>query len=264
LRLAWVTAGKGTRRWTRGLQFDADGKLGVSMRSDFDESRQVLSEQEEFDREDKRLLDVLAQGLSREFPNPRRVGCPDSAVLRSVAFRKLRLADAERWLKHLSSCSACFQEFSDFRRQAASQRRRTMAWTAAAAVLIFAVAGWLWVRVRTQHSVLAATEVLDLRQVSAVNTQNPTEEGRQTLVLYRGTRHLILDLPAGSNQGIDEIAIFSKTGVEILDTSGAARLEHHVVCVEVDVDVNRFQPGQYFLGVRQPGLTWAEYRVRVP
>jgi hypothetical protein len=232
------------------------------MGNDFNESRQVLSEQGELDRDDKRLLDVLAQGLSREFPNPQRVGCPDSAVLRSVAYRKLRLADAEPWLKHLSSCSPCFQEFSDFRKEAASQRRRTMAWTAAAAVLIFAVAGWLWVR--TQHSVLAATEVLDLRQVSAVNTQNPTEEGRQTLVLYRSARHLILDLPAGSNQGIDEIAIFSETGVEILDTSGAARLEHHVVCVEVDVDVNRFQPGQYFLGVRQPGLKWTEYRVRIP
>jgi hypothetical protein len=232
------------------------------MGNDFNESRQVLSEQGELGRDDKRLLDVLAQGLSHEFPNPQRVGCPDSPVLRSIAFRKLRLADAEPWLKHLSSCSPCFQEFSDFRKEAASQRRRTIAWTAAAAVLIFAVAGWLWVR--TQHSVLAATEVLDLRQVSAVNTQNPTEEGRQTLVLYRSARHLILDLPAGSNQGIDEIAIFSETGVEILDTSGAARLEHHVVCVEVDVDVNRFQPGQYFLGVRQPGLTWTEYRVRVP
>jgi hypothetical protein len=232
------------------------------MGNDFNESRQVLSEQGELGRDDKRLLDVLAQGLSHEFPNPQRVGCPDSPVLRSIAFRKLRLADAEPWLKHLSSCSPCFQEFSDFRKEAASQRRRTIAWTAAAAVLIFAVAGWLWVR--TQHSVLAATEVLDLRQVSAVNTQNPTEEGRQTLVLYRSARHLILDLPAGSNQGIDEIAIFSETGVEILDTSGAARLEHYVVCVEVDVDVNRFQPGQYFLGVRQPGLTWTEYRVRVP
>jgi hypothetical protein len=232
------------------------------MRNDFNESRQVLSEQEEFGREDKHLVDVLAQGLSREFPNPQRAGCPDSTVLRSVAFRKLRLVHAERWLNHLSSCSPCFQEFSDFRKEAASQRRRTMAWTAAAAVLIFAVAGWLWVR--TSYSVSAATEVLDLRQVSAVNTQNPTEEGRQTLVLYRSARHLILDLPEGSNQGIDEIAIFTEAGAEILDTSSAARLEHHVVRVEIDVDVNRFQPGQYFLGVRQPGLKWAEYRVRVP
>ena len=231
------------------------------MRNDFNESRQVLSEQEEFGREDKRLLDVLAQGLSREFPNPQRVGCPDSAVLRSVAYRKLRLADAEPWLKHLSSCSPCFQEFSDFRKEAASQRRRTMAWTAAAAVLIFAVAGWLWLR--TQHSVLAATEVLDLREASAAPGQNPMETEQQPLELHRWARHLILYLPTESQEGAHDIAVLSEMGAQVLGSSGTARLENRVVCLRVDVDVSIVQPGRYFLAVRQTTLTWIRYPVRV-
>jgi len=54
------------------------------------------------------ILDLSAQGLSREFANPDRVGCPGSDVLRGIAFRKLRLADVRQRLAHLSSCSPCY------------------------------------------------------------------------------------------------------------------------------------------------------------
>jgi hypothetical protein len=69
-------------------------------------------------------LDLLARGLSREFPNPQRVGCPDSTILRGIAFRKLRLADVEQWMDHLGTCTPCYRDFTAFRKEAASQRRR--------------------------------------------------------------------------------------------------------------------------------------------
>ena len=50
-----------------------------------------MSNREEFDKDEERILDLLARGLSREFPNPQRVGCPDSTILKGIAFRKLRL-----------------------------------------------------------------------------------------------------------------------------------------------------------------------------
>src|SRR5271166_3799823 len=130
---------------TSGPHPDANGKLGIAAENNSNEGRQVLSEQEELTTEEQRVLDLLTQGLSREFPNPQRVGCPDSAVLTGIAFRKLRLAEVEPWLEHLGSCSPCFQEFTELRKKATSRRRRTQAWLAVAAVLIFAVAGWLWV-----------------------------------------------------------------------------------------------------------------------
>ena len=73
--------------------------------------KKVLDELEKLDNEEDRILDLLARGLSREFPNPERVGCPDSAVLRGVAFRELRLAEVDEWLDHLGACSPCYQEF---------------------------------------------------------------------------------------------------------------------------------------------------------
>src|SRR5271157_4340821 len=250
------------QRQTSGPHPDPDGKLGISGENNFNEGSQVLSEQEEFNKEEKCVLDLLTQGLSREFPNPQRVGCPDSAVLRGIAFRKLRLAEVEPWLEHLSSCSPCFQEFTELRKQAASQRRRTQFWLAAAAVLIFAVAGWLWMR--TQHSVQPAeTAVLDLRELSVARGQNPTEADQRPLELHHSARHLILDLPIGSKEGAYNLTLLSESGNQIWSTSGTAELRDHNVSLRVDVDVSGVQPGLYFLALRQPGVEWTRYRVRV-
>jgi hypothetical protein len=245
-----------------GLQFDPHGKLGISARNDFNESRQVLSVQPEFNKEEERVLDLLAQGLSREFPNPKRVGCPDSAVLKGIAFRKLRLAKVDQWLGHLSSCSPCFQEFTELRKQAASHRRRTQAWLTAAAVLILAVAGWLWMR--TQHAMQPQeTAVLDLRDLSVARGQNPSQTDQRSLEIHRSAKRLILDLPIGSKEGVYDLALLSDTGGQIIAASGTAQLQDHVVSLRTDVDVSSVKPGLYFLALRQPGLEWTKYLVRV-
>jgi hypothetical protein len=84
-----------------------------------------VDEPEELGKEEVRILHLLARGLSSEFPNPQRVGCPGSAVLRDIAFRKLRLAEVQEWLDHLGSCSPCYQEFTVLRQQAISEQRST-------------------------------------------------------------------------------------------------------------------------------------------
>src|SRR5271157_5047507 len=250
------------RRHASGLHSDVEGKLGVSAGDDFNGSRQVLNEQEEFNKEEKRVLDLLARGLSREFPNPQRVGCPDSAVLRGIAFRKLRLSEVDRWLEHLSSCSPCYQEFTELRKEATSQRRRTQAWLAVAAVIILAVAGWLWVR--TQHSVRPTeTAVLDLRGFSVGRGQNPTQTDQRPLEIQRSAKHLILDLPIGSKEGTYDIAILSESGAHILGATGTAQLQDHIVSLRADVDVGGVPPGLYLLALRQPGLEWTRYPLRV-
>jgi len=250
------------QRRASGPHPDPDGKLGISEESNFNEGRQGLSEQEEFNKEEKRVLDLLAQGLSREFPNPQRVGCPDSAILRGIAFRKLRLAEVEPWLEHLSSCSPCFHDFTELRKQAASQRRRTQVWLAAAAVLIFAVAGWLWMR--TQHSVQPTeTAVLDLRELSVSRGQDSPQTDQRTLEIHRSAKHLILDLPVGSKEGAYDIGILSESGAQIMGATGTAQLQDHVVGLRADLDVSGIRPGLYFLALRQPGTEWTRYPLRV-
>ena len=250
------------RRHASGLHSDVEGKLGVSAGDDFNGSRQVLNEQEEFNQEEKRVLDLLTRGLSREFPNPQRVGCPDSAVLRGIAFRKLRLAEVDQWLDHLSSCSPCYQEFSELSKVAASQRRRRQVWFAVAAVLILTVAGWLWVRTRQQVQT-PETAVLDLRGLSVTRGENPNSTTQPSLELHRSAKHLVLDLPVGSAEGTYDVALLSDTGTQLLNATGTVQLQNHVVVLRAEVDLGNVRPGAYFLALRQPGLEWTRYPVRV-
>jgi hypothetical protein len=221
-----------------------------------------LSTESQSNAADKRLLDILRQGLATEFPNPERIGCPGNALLKGIAQGKVSLIEAEPWLDHLGSCSPCFQEFKEFRRQSAMQRRSVLTWVATAAVLLVAVGGWLLVRGR--HSVETTdTAVLDLRERSVARGQRQSETGHAPLEISRTAKHLILDLPIGSKEGPYDVGLLTEAGDEILRSTGIAQLHDHVIGLRVDVDLTSIQPGIYSLGVRQPGLEWAQYPIRV-
>ena len=209
------------------------------------------------------MLDILRQGLATEFPNPERIGCPGNTLLKGIAQGKVSLTEAEPWLDHLGSCSPCFQEFKEFRSQSVIQRRRVLTWAAAsAAVLLFAVAGWLWVRAR--HSVEAPdTAVLDLRERSVARGQTQAEAGQAPLGISRTTKHLVLDLPIGSKEGPYDVGLFTGTGDQILRATGMAELHDHITDLRVVVDLSGIQAGAYSLGLRQPGLEWTRYPIRV-
>src|SRR5580698_9622281 len=194
-----------------------------------------LSSESQSNAADKRLLDILRQGLATEFPNPERIGCPGNSLLKGIAQGKVSLTEAEPWLDHLGSCTPCFQEFKEFRRQAAIQHRRVLTWVATAAVLLFALGGWLWVRAR--HPVEATdTAVLDLRERSAARGQNPSESA--ALQISRTTKHLVLDLPIGSKEGSYDVGLLTETGNQIVSATGTAELHNHVTALRVDVDVS--------------------------
>ncbi len=207
-------------------------------------------------------MDLLGRGLSRDFPNPQRVGCPDSAVLRGIALHKVPLSEADRWLDHFSSCSPCFQEFTQFRKQAVDRRRRTQVWLAAAAVLLFGAVGWLWVRTRPQVQT-AAVVVLDLRGRATVRGENPPETSQPPLEAPRNARTLKLELPIGSNEGAYDVALLNSSGAELFRTSAMAKLEDHIVVLRADVDLAGVSPGSYFLGLRQRGTEWMRFPIRV-
>jgi hypothetical protein len=148
------------------------------------------------------------------------------------------------------------------RRQAGSQRRQTLLWLAAAAVVLFAVGGWLWVRSRPsgQTPVVA---VLDLRGRTAVRGENMSDTGQPPLQVAHSVRSLSLELPIGSNEGAYEVALLNSTGAELLRTSGTARLEDHIVVLRAEVDLAGVPPGSYLLGVRQPGIEWTRFPIRL-
>jgi hypothetical protein len=226
------------------------------------ESRRLLKEQEGLSIEEKRILDLLDQGLSRDFPNPERIGCPGSTFLEGVARHKVPLSEADQWLDHLSSCSPCFQEFTEIRKQAAGQRRQRQMWLAAAAIVLLAVGGWLWVRSRPSGQT-AAVMVLDLRGRAMVRGESTPDASQPPLEVSRNARRLNLELPIGSNEGVYDVALLNPSGTELFRTSATAKLENHIVVLRADVDLAGVSPGSYFLGVRQAGLEWTRFSVRL-
>jgi hypothetical protein len=171
------------------------------------------------------------------------------------------LSEADRWLDHFSSCSPCFQEFTRFRKQAVN-RRRTQIWLAAAAVLLFAVAGWFWMRTRPQVQT-AAVVVLDLRGRAPVRGENRPETSQPLLEVPRNAKTLNLELPIGSNEGAYDVALLDPSGGELFRGSGTAKLEDHIVVLRADVDFASISPGSYFLGLRHPGFEWMRFPVRL-
>jgi len=55
--------------------------------------------------------------LGGGFPNRERAGCPGNEILRAMAFRKLGVDQVNDWIEHLGTCSPCFREYTEFRRQ---------------------------------------------------------------------------------------------------------------------------------------------------
>jgi len=182
-------------------------------------------------------------------------------VLRGIAAHKVRLSEADRWLTHFSSCSPCFQEFTQFRTQVV-ERRRAQVWLVAAAVLTFAVTGWLWLRTRPSVQT-SATVVLDLRERSLARGENPTGAKEVPLEIPRTARHLIVDLPIGSKEGSYDLALLNEAGDEVSSATGTATLEDHVVILRAEIDIRNLSPGFYFVGLRQLGPEWSRYPTRV-
>src|ERR1700723_1302932 len=236
-------------------------KLGFFCETISTGSRLVLKAQEEFNGEEKRILDLLGKGLSQDFPNPQRVGCPDSPIFRGIADHKVPLSEADRWLNHFNSCSPCFQEFTRFRKQAV-ERRRSQVWLAAAAGLIFALAGWLWVRNRPSPQI-SATVVRDLREPPTAQRETPAGPKKVALEIPRTARHLIVPLPIGSKEGRYDLALLNEAGDEVSRATGTATLEDHVVILRADIDIRNLSPGFYFVGLRQLGPEWSRYPTHV-
>jgi len=222
----------------------------------------TLIERKEFNTEERRILDLLDRGLAREFPNPGRTGCPGPEILGKIAEHSLSLAEADPWLSHLSTCTPCFQDFKQLRRRARTERSPAVLWLAAAAIVLLAIGGWLWVSSR-QPAQMATVVVLDLRGRATTRGETPGGANQPPLEIPHRARHLQLDLPVGSHEGTYDLALLNGNGDELLRSTGTARLEDHVVILKADVDLSGISPGFYFLGLRQPGMEWTRFAIRV-
>jgi hypothetical protein len=209
------------------------------------------------ERDEKRILDALGRGLLKEFPNPDRAGCPGSDVLRRIASHAMPLAEAEKWLDHLTTCSPCYRDFSELQAGYRHRRMQTILAIAASILIVVGVAGWA-LSFKQKGSPVVQTAVLDLRNRSVPRgvEANP---GEQPLEVSRGVKHLNVYLPLGSAEGPYELRIAPTGGSAIFTTNGVASLKDGVTSIEAIVDLSSASSGRYVLQIRRPNSEWNSY-----
>jgi hypothetical protein len=219
-----------------------------------------------FDRLKKQLQDSIL----RDYPNPERRGCPGNAPLQALARRPLddSLEGDPNWL-HVTHCSECYREFLDFR--AGMKRRRKaqkvgMGLALAAAVIAVATIGILASRrATTPPSELPQRaqqtyrpRIVDLQGRSMTRSDKASEETKPIL-LGREPEELTIRLPFGSKAGTYEVQLLKAADRPLLSVTREAKLESGVTALMIRVDFSEYEPGRYFLGLRQIPWDWTYY-----
>jgi len=211
------------------------------------------------ERDEKRILEVLGRGLLKEFPNPERAGCPGSDVLKRIAAHEMPLAEAGKWLDHLTSCSPCYGDFSHF--QAAHQHRRTRTLLAIAAsiFIVICLAGWAFF-LKPKESIVTQTAVLDLRNRSIPRGAEPNP-AEPPLEVNRAATSWNIYLPLGSSEGPFDVRIVRPSGESLVTARGTAKISDGLTSLVVAVNLSSARSGQFILQIRKTDSEWNSYPV---
>lgn len=208
-------------------------------------------------RDERRMLDALGRGLVRDFPNPDRVGCPPPEVLKGIASHRVPLAEAEKWLDHLGSCSPCYRDFLQFQKTQEFRKKRALLAIAASILVCASIGGWAFVRWHNGTQAVQ-TATLDLRNWSVTRGVEPNPN-LPPVELNRRASSLTILLPVGSAAGAYEIRIVTRSAKLVLSATGTAELENGITSLQVRVRLGSVAPGPYVLQSRKAGSEWNSY-----
>jgi hypothetical protein len=167
------------------------------------------------------------------------------------------LAEAEKWLDHLTSCSPCYRDFSELQAGYRQRRMQTVLAIAASILIVVGVAGWaLFFKQKGPGGVQSAVLDLRNRSVSRGGEANP---GEQPLEVSRGVKRLNVYLPLGSAEGPYDLRIASTGGNAIFTTNSVASLKDGVTSIEAALDLSSAPSGRYVLQIRRPNSEWNSY-----
>jgi hypothetical protein len=220
---------------------------------------------ESFSDDDLRDLRRLLQQVAlTAYPNPKREGCPGSAVLDEMASAPMPFQHPA--YEHVKQCSPCLKEMLDLRstklraqRAASAQRRKTWVTTVILAACLFLAALWIWPVLSRRHDPLPSTSV---RAMAVWNMQSTTrgdsEESKQVRLEAPAQRGKItVYLPLGSDDGQYELQIRrTKEGSALQDFTSIAHLTSGTTKLEIHADLSTLSPGSYWVAFRHADASW--------
>jgi hypothetical protein len=211
--------------------------------------------------------------LSGGYPNPERVGCPGSEVLKGLAERTINLADAKDWVLHLGCCSPCFIEYTGFQKQVHRRKTLELAFASVAFVAIILGGVWMWKAHRFPGSggnrnvptvAMNKPVTLDLRNWIVFRGEQPPSVHSGPVHLPRARIDLTVLLPVGSEAGNYEVQVSTDLGKRLVTGTGPAVIRSDGVTVlRVKIDDSNLKPGTYVLGIGEIGSEANKYPLEV-
>jgi hypothetical protein len=227
-------------------------------------------------RQQRKLVEAGKRVFAEHFPNPDRIGCPSQDVLKAMAFRRPSAAGREYPVDHLTMCSPCFRQYSQYRAQAQFRAGARVALIAASIVVVLGALLWFAVGQPGAPGFRGGAQIaqqprlplplqkvtLDLRPFASSRGQAPNA-GKSALVIPQGRLRITLQLPVGADEGPYAVVLLGRSGQPAVSTQGPARLLNHVTTLEIEADLRSRAPGQYTLRIGRPGSSWQDYPVTV-
>ena len=189
----------------------------------------------------------------------------------------MNLSEVEKWLDHLTSCSPCYRDFSQFRIAHRNRRTRTLVAIAASILMVACIGGWaLLLRQkqplvvkpkeppvpRQEEPLVAQSAALDLRDRSPQRGGTPGP-ALPPLEMARSVSHLEIYLPLGSAEGLYEVRITTTQGEPLLFVTGTAKIKQGLTSMGVDTTPSIIHSGRYILQIRKRGSEWSSFPLAV-
>jgi hypothetical protein len=215
----------------------------------------------------RKLYEEIQKSLLRGFPNPERVGCPGTDVLKQLAARQLPVDHPA--YSHVMQCSPCYEDLMAIRpitrgapdapsTLSSSQRVSfSRAWVAVFATVLIVFGSLAYYALSRQfHRVPPRQEIalnVDLQHWRVFRSDSPGKR-KEPLAFPRQRLDLTFSLPVGSEDGNYDVQIANKPdGPPLVSGRGAARLEDHTLTLRTRLDVSSLPPGSYSLEIRRFG-----------
>jgi hypothetical protein len=253
------------------------------------EENQYMTKEEEL-----RFGEIFRKVMVSEYPNPDRVGCPDTRIIRDLAFHR-KVVDPPTFRQittHMSECSECTRDALRYVEEYKKAKKRShfrIAMAAAAAVML-TVALWAIWQIYPKQNIVAeipAAPVQFSPNPIAVDAGNHQEEplkiakfepftielptiwrgpgnAEKPIILPRKKMQLEIRLPIGSPDGNYKLRIVDRSGKVHKTTEGIARTLNGVTNILSHLDISSLSQGEYSLSILEPGLDeWADYRLEM-
>lgn len=220
-------------------------------------------------REERRLIQRAADAVMSDFPNPERLGCPESIALIAIAQGRLSSPESEDIIDHIATCSPCLLEYSQHRRRHRMRVITKMALASAAGLMLIAV---LWrfgpeyvgrrqppMTKKIVNTPLSAT--LDFRNRTVQRSESAEPYNRDVPHLTRVVVNLAIKLPVGVEDGLYQVELRTRSNKAILASAGTSAWREGAETLTTTLDCRNIARGEYTLAIRKGTSAWRLYPV---